>query len=189
MRNIYILLNHETNFSTFGWIEYGEKNNTLSDNVLAVQELFERVGIDYKISENVLHSMWWKFMVNVGFNQTSAVLKAPYEVFQSLPSAYEWAESTMREVVALSQKVGVNLTEEDVISFRSVLNNMSPKGKTSMLQDVEAGRKTEVEYLGGKVCELGEKYEVLTPINEQLFRMIHIMEEMVLVQKLQDKCN
>ena len=45
-----------------------------------------------------------------------------------------------------------------------------------MLQDVEAGRKTEVEYLAGKVCELGGKYEVPTPINEQLYRMIQIKE-------------
>ena len=174
---------NETNFSTLGWIEYGEKNNSLSDDVLAVQELFERVGIDYKVSKNILHSMWWKFMVNVGFNQTSAVLKAPYEVFQSLPSAYEWAESTMREVVALSQKTGANLTEEDVKSFRPILGNMSPKGKTSMLQDVEAGRKTEVEYLAGTVCELGKKYRVPTPINEQLYKIIHIMEEMTTFNK------
>lgn len=175
---------HETNFSTLGWIEYGEKDNSLSEDVLAVQELFERVGIPYKISENILHSMWWKFMVNVGFNQTSAVLKAPYEIFQSLPSAYEWAESTMREVVVLSQKTGAHLTEEDVKSFRPILAGMSPLGKTSMLQDIEAGRKTEVEYLSGKVCELGKKYQVPTPINDQLYRVIHIMEEMTTFNKM-----
>lgn len=84
----------------------------------------------------------------------------------------------MREVVRLSEKVGANLTDDDVISFRSVLKGMSPNGKTSMLQDMEAGRKTEVEYLAGKVCELGEKYGVPTPINDQLFKIIRIMEEM-----------
>ncbi|WP_065409635.1 ketopantoate reductase family protein [Pseudobacillus wudalianchiensis] len=169
---------NETSFSTLGWIEYGEKDNSKSENVLAVQELFERAGIPYKISEDILHSMWWKFMVNVGINQTSAVLKAPYKIFQSVPSAYEWAESTMREVVALSQKVGANLTEEDVKSFRPILHNLSPNGKTSMLQDIEAGRKTEVDYLGGTVIELGKKYGVPTPINEQLYKIIHIMEDM-----------
>ncbi|KAA9021112.1 ketopantoate reductase family protein [Niallia endozanthoxylica] len=169
---------NETNFSTLGWIEYGEKDNSKSENALAVQELFERAGIPYKISEDILHSMWWKFMVNVGINQTSAVLKAPYKVFQSVPSAYEWAKSTMREVVALSQKTGVHLTEEDVASFRPIIEKMSPDGKTSMLQDIEAGRKTEVEYLAGTVIELGKKYDVPTPINEQLFKIIHIMEDM-----------
>ncbi|MEW9670075.1 ketopantoate reductase family protein [Ammoniphilus sp. 3BR4] len=170
--------NHEIHFSTLGRIEYGERNNSLSDDVLAVQDLFERAGIDYKISENISRTMWWKFMINVGINQTSAVLKAPYGVFQSVPMAYEWVESAMREVVVLSQKVGIDLKEEDIKKFWPIINNLSPKGKTSMLQDVEAGRKTEVEYFAGKVCELGKKYDVPTPINEQLYRMIRIIEEM-----------
>jgi len=96
--------NFDVRFTTRGRIEFGEKNNSLSHDVLAVKDLFDRVGIDYKISDNITHTMWWKFMINVGVNQTSAVLKAPYGVFQSLPSAYEWMESTMREVVAISEK-------------------------------------------------------------------------------------
>jgi 2-dehydropantoate 2-reductase len=174
--------NNEIRFTTLGRIEYGEKNNSFSEDVLAVQDLFERVGIDYKISDNISHTMWWKFMINVGINQTSAVLKAPYGVFQSLPIAYQWVESAMREVVALSEKAGIHLTEEDVKKFWPIINNLSPKGKTSMLQDVEAGRKTEVEYFAGKVCELGERYQVATPVNDQLYKMIRIIEEMEKVQ-------
>jgi 2-dehydropantoate 2-reductase len=170
--------NYDVHFTTRGRIEFGERDNSLSEDVLAVKDLFETVGIDYKISENITHTMWWKFMINVGVNQTSAVLKAPYGVFQSLPIAYKWMESAMREVVALSAKAGTGLTDEDVKKFWPIINNLSPKGKTSMLQDVEAGRKTEVEYFAGKVCELGKKYEVPTPINEQLYNIIRIIEEM-----------
>lgn len=173
-----VRINNEVRFSTRGRIEYGDKDNTLSEDVLAVKQLFEQVGIQYKISDNIMHTMWWKFMINVGINQTSAVLKAPYGVFQKLPSAYEWVEATMREVVAISEKAGTGLTEEDVKVFWPIINNLSPKGKTSMLQDVEAGRKTEVDYFAGKVRELGKKYNVHTPNNDQLYRMIHIMEEM-----------
>ena len=170
--------NNEIVFSTLGRIEYGAKDNSLTEDVEAVRDLFNRVGIDYKISDNISHTMWWKFMINVGVNQTSAVLKAPYGVFQTLPIAYEWVESAMREVVALSEKAGIHLTEEDVEKFWPIINNLSPKGKTSMLQDVEAGRKTEVEYFAGKVCELGEKYHVPTPVNNQLYKIIRITEEM-----------
>jgi 2-dehydropantoate 2-reductase len=170
--------NNEIVFSTLGRIEYGAKDNSLTEDVEAVRDLFNHVGVDYKISENISHTMWWKFMINVGVNQTSAVLKAPYGVFQTLPVAYQWVESAMREVVSLSEKVGIHLTEEDVKKFWPIINNLSPKGKTSMLQDIEAGRKTEVEYFAGKVCELGEKYQVPTPVNDQLYKIIRIIEEM-----------
>lgn len=175
--------NNEIRFSTRGRIEYGEIKNPLSDDVLAVKHLFDQVGIQYKISENMMHTMWWKFMINVGINQTSAVLKAPYGTFQKVPRAYEWVEATMREVVAISQKCGTGLTEEDIKVFWPIINNLSPKGKTSMLQDVEAGRKTEVDYFAGKVRELGKKYDVPTPINDQLYRMIHIIEDISNMEK------
>ena len=122
-------------------------------------------------------------MINVGINQTSAVLKAPYGIFQKVPSAYSWVEDTMREVVTISQKAGTGLTEEDVKIFWPILNNLSPNGKTSMLQDVEAGRKTEVDYFAGKVRELGKKYNVPTPINDQLYRTIHIIEDLAGMDK------
>jgi len=169
---------HNTQLSTYGRIEYGDPDYPLSEDVLSVKALFETAGIAYKISENITKTMWWKFMINVGINQTSAVLKAPYGVFQRLPHAYEWVEAAMREVVVLSQHAGIHLTEADIKAFRPVIDNLSPQGKTSMLQDVEAGRKTEVAYFAGKVCELGEKYQVSTPINEQLYQLITIMEDM-----------
>lgn len=165
----------EVRYTTIGRICYGGGDG---DDVLAVKDLFERVGIPYEISDNIDYTMWWKFMINVGINQTSAVLKAPYGVFQKIPMAYEWVEASMFEVVALSEKAGVSLTEEDVKKFWPILNHLSPDGKTSMLQDIEAGRKTEVDYFAGKVCELGKKYQVPTPVNDQLYKMIHIIEEM-----------
>lgn len=169
---------NEVRFSSIGKICYGEKEQTISDDVLAVKHLFDEAAIPYEISENIWRTLWWKFMFNVGINQTSAVLRAPYRIFQQIPSAHQWMESAMYEVVALSEKVGVHLTKEDVERFRPILNNLSPDGKTSMLQDVEAERKTEVEYFAGKVCELGKKYGVPTPVNEQLYKIIHIIEEM-----------
>jgi 2-dehydropantoate 2-reductase len=171
-------LDRDIRFTTIGRICYGGKDSSALTDIFAVKDLFEKVGIAYEISDNIAHMMWWKFMINVGINQTSAVLKAPYGIFQRLPMAYEWVEAAMHEVVALSEKAGAFLTEEDVKKFWPILNHLSPEGKTSMLQDIEAGRKTEVDYFAGKVCELGKKYQVPTPVNEQLYKMIHIIEEM-----------
>jgi 2-dehydropantoate 2-reductase len=165
-------------YTTIGRICYGSKDDSSLEDILAIKDLFDRVAIPYEISDNIARTMWWKFMINVGINQTSAVLKAPYGVFQKIPLAYEWMEAAMYEVVALSEKAGIGLTKQDVKKFWPILNRLSPEGKTSMLQDIEAGRKTEVDYFAGQVCKLGKKYEVPTPVNDQLYKMIHIIEEM-----------
>jgi len=165
-------------FSSIGKICFGEKDQSLSEDVLAVQQLFNRAGIPYETPENIWHTIWAKFMFNVGINQISAVLRAPYNYFQQVPKLSGWMEQAMYEVVAISEKEDVNLTEEDVHAYRPILKNLAPDGKTSMLQDIEANRKTEVEYFAGKVCELGKKHHISTPINDQLYKMILILEEM-----------
>ena len=169
-------------FSSIGKICFGEKDRSLSKDVLAAKDLFERAGIPYEIPEDIWHTIWAKFMFNVGINQVSAVLRAPYKYFQEVPSLHEWMEQAMYEVVAISQKVGVNLTEADVHSYRPILMKLSPDGQTSMLQDIVEERKTEVEYFAGKVCELGRKYGIPTPINDQLYQLIPIIEDMASIK-------
>jgi len=85
-------------------------------------------------------------------------------------------QSLMQEVIALAQKINIDLSPKDLETWDSVLCTLSPMGKTSMLQDIEAGRKTEVEIFGGKVVEMGKKYQVPTPVNETILRIIKVIE-------------
>lgn len=180
---------NQITFSSLGKIYYGEKDQTVSEDVLAVKELFERTDIDYDIPENMWRTLWWKFMFNVGANQVSAILRAPYGVFQEVPAALRLVESAMYEVVAISEKVGVHLNDDDVKKVGDTIRTLSPVAKTSMLQDVEAGRKTEVEYFGKVVCELGQKYGIPTPLNEQLYQMVHVIEEKAKLEKSKENIN
>jgi len=157
---------------------FGEANNAqLSQRVLRVQDAFERAGITHETPEDMIRIMWWKFMINVGMNQASAVTRAPYAVFQKTSSAQELMDALMREVVALAEVMHINLSGRDIDEWVTVLNSLSPSGKTSMLQDIEAGRKTEVEIFGGKVVKLGEEYGVPTPVNQTMLQIIRVLEE------------
>jgi 2-dehydropantoate 2-reductase len=170
--------NNKIRFSSTGKVNFGERINlTHSPRVAAIKEIFESAKIPYNIPEDMIRTLWWKFMVNVGINQVSAVLRAPYDIFIKVKEARELMEAAMKEVIELSNKVGINLTEDDIEEFNKVLRTLDPQNKTSMLQDVEAGRKTEVEMLGGQVCEMGKKYGVDTKINRTLYNIIKSLEQ------------
>ncbi|MBW2181367.1 MAG: ketopantoate reductase family protein [Deltaproteobacteria bacterium] len=154
-----------------------EKNPSFSKRVQRVQEAFDRAGILYETPEDMIRMLWWKFMVNVGMNQASAVMRAPYGVFQSSPEAQALMEALMREVIELAQSVGVNLTDQDLDEWLTVLKTLSPQGKTSMLQDVEAERKTEIEIFGEKVVDLGKTHEIPTPVNQTVLNIIKVLEQ------------
>jgi len=164
-------------YSKPGTVYFGEADNTtLSARVRRVQAAFDRAGIAHHTPNDMVRWLWWKFMVNVGVNQASAVLRAPYRVFQTLPDAQAVMEALMREVIQVAQAAGVNLTEQDLTDWYGFLNSLSPDGKTSMLQDIEAGRKTEVELFAGKMAALGRQYAIPTPVNQTVLNMIHVLE-------------
>jgi 2-dehydropantoate 2-reductase len=168
----------QVTFTTPGKLFFGESINTqLSQRVLRVQEAFSRAGIPYETPPDMIRMLWWKFMVNVGTNQASAVMRAPYGVFQASPQAQALMEALMREVLTLAEAAGVNLVDQDVDDWYTFLHTLSPQGKTSMLQDMEAGRKTEVEIFGGKAVELGRTYGIPTPVNQTVLHIIQVLEQ------------
>ena len=156
---------------------FGEANNeVLSSKVCRVQEAFTAAGIQHETPIDMLRTLWWKFMVNVGVNQASAVLHAPYGVFHTDPNARGLMEALMQEVVLLAQASGINLTHQDILNWYPVLHTLSAEGKTSMLQDVEASRQTEVDVFAGKVIELGKTHNIPTPVNQTIMQIIKVIE-------------
>jgi 2-dehydropantoate 2-reductase len=170
-------IENRVTYTNQGKIYFGEAANPhISERVRKVQALFDKAGIVYETPADMLHVLWWKYMINVGINQASAVLRAPYGVFQTSKDARELMAAAMREVVALAEKLHIALSEQDMADFDPFLMRLSPQGKTSMLQDVEAGRKTEVEMLAGKVIDMGRRMGVSTPVNQMLYDQIKKIE-------------
>lgn len=171
---------NRVSFKNLGTIAFGEKNNHPGDysaKVKKLQEFFTRVQINFSVPEDMMRTLWWKFLLNVGINQVSAVLRAPYGVFQNVPAAREIMLGAMEEVISISTAAGVNLGQDDIQELLGVIDGLSPAGKTSMLQDIEARRQTEVNIFGGTVVELGRKYGISTPINQILLDIIRAQEK------------
>ena len=169
--------NNEVNFSSSGKIVFGEYYPEVKGKAALVADLFSKAGISYSIPEDILREMWWKFMLNVGINQTSAILRAPYWVYGSIAEARTLLASACREVIPLAEKEGISLTEADIDKYIEITKGLSSFGKTSMLQDIEAGRKTEVESFALVVINLGKKHNIPTPLNEMLYLMIRVLEQ------------
>ena len=165
-------------YTNIGRIVFGDRDNSsASEKVSAVKAYFDRVKLPYTVPENIMRELWWKFMLNVGINQVSAILRAPYGRFARKGYSQELMTDASREVIKIAQKTGIDLSEDDIQKYIEIISTLSPEGKTSMFQDVEASRKTEVVIFSGTVCELGRKYGVPTPVNDLLFRFIRAIEE------------
>ena len=157
---------------------FGEKENiTKSQKVKLVQQLFDRAKIPYEIPCDMQYSMWWKFLVNVGYNQASAVLNASYEDFQQYEKVNSFAINLMKEAQFIAKAEGVKNTGTLIPEILNVIKTMLPETKTSMLQDIEAKRQTEVDIFAGCISRLGKKYNIKTPYNDICYEIISAIDE------------
>ena len=156
-------------------IVYGSENSNDFENVERIQDFFEQAGINYLIPDDIIHSLWLKYMLNVSANQTTAILRMNFGEMLENDKCMDFAINVMKEVQAIAKAEGVRNTESMINETIEHLHTMIPEGKTSMLQDVEAGRKTEVEMFAGTVIKLGKEFGIPTPYNKIIKEIIEII--------------
>ena len=140
-------------------LRFGEKENKeYSEKVLAVQEVMERCHIPNGVDEDMLQGMWFKYMANVGQNTVSALLGVNFMAYRVSEHANFLRYGAMREVIAIANAKGIALTEAHMEKQNGILQTLvNPANKPSTLQDIEAGRHTEVDMLSGTVIRMGEE--------------------------------
>jgi 2-dehydropantoate 2-reductase len=165
----------DVRYTSLGRILLGEPTNPgpLATRVAGVADLLSGAGIDTAVPADMVRELWWKWLINVGVNQVSAVLKAPYRVLQDRANpAREVMVAAQREVIAVAGACGVDLGEEDLDRWLDVLAALGPDNYTSMAQDAIAGRPTEVDSFAGAMIDLGRRTGVPVPVNTVLYGLL-----------------
>lgn len=162
-----------------GDVVFGVKHRVGTDlyDVKLLKQYFDNVGLTYKTPEDMERALWLKYMLNVSSNQSSAILGMTFGQMQTNKKFMEFLINVMKEVQTIAKAEGVKNTETMIDEALVSFNKMIPDGKTSMLQDVEAKRKTEVEMFGSTMVEIGEKHNIPTPYNLVMRDMLEIIHE------------
>ena len=156
-----------------GTVIFGAKENFTNPNIIpTIEKYFTQAKINYQIPEDINYAYWLKFMLNISTNQPSAILRLTFGEMTSNPEFMNLFNNIMKEVQTIAKAEGVKNTEKMIKDALTALKNLMPEGKTSMLQDVEAKRQTEVEMLAGTMITLGKKHNIPTPYNTVMYELI-----------------
>ena len=163
-------------YTQCGKLHIGAVNPDMQKRADAVRELFDRAGLPYLMEEDILHRMWFKYMLNVGVNQACTVFDTTYGVVTTPgETAYEKMFGAMLEVIPVAKAHGVELTEEDAMTCIEIERTLDPKGYPSMTQDLKAGRKTEVRMFAGEMIRMAGELGIKVPYNQFMYdRMMEI---------------
>lgn len=160
-------------------LRFGEKKNgkELTERVKAVKDLMDRCGLPYVIEDDMELGIWVKFMLNVGTNLTCAIFGMPYGCCAKSVHAVRVQRALMGEVTAVARAKGVPLTEELAQEQIELSKSFPKESKPSTLQDLEHGRKTEIEMFAGAVVEMGKELGIPTPFCWMIQEEIQVLEE------------
>jgi len=136
-------------------ISLGEPDGSRSDRVRRIAEALIASGLRCPVTTRIRHEIWVKVLGNASFNPVSALTRATLAQMARDPGVSSVIRNIMQEVEAVSQKLGMELPVS--IDQRIAGAEKVGEHKTSMLQDLEAGRPMELEALVGAVVELGER--------------------------------
>lgn len=144
--------------------------------VQEVVGLFQKAKLPCEAREDIEAMLWEKLLVNVGINPLTALLRVPNGALPTLAPAWEVAVAAATEALTVARAAGLELKVEPEARLREVCS-ATATNRSSMLQDILAGRRTEIEALNAQVAARGETFGVPAPVNRLLTLLIRALEE------------
>jgi 2-dehydropantoate 2-reductase len=151
----------------------GEPDGSKSERCRRIADSFIKAGLRCPIRTNIRHDMWVKLMGNVAYNPISALTRATLVEIVQCPATRELAAAIMAEAESVAGKLGIDIG----VSIEQRLDGAEKVGhhKTSMLQDVEAGRPMELEAIVGAVVELGNRMGLSLPHTNSVYACVKLL--------------
>lgn len=155
----------------------GELDGKASTRVQRIAACFEAAGLATTVSLNIMGTIWDKLLVNVATGAVSAITGLAYGPLYRIPAIELTAIAAVQEAMDVARASGVQLsTTEPRAAWRKAAAGLPDDFKTSMLQSLEKGSVTEVDFINGAVVRWGQRCSVATPVNATLVACIKGIE-------------
>ena len=155
----------------------GELDGRLTPRLQAVVDEFNKADLPATASTNIYGTMWDKLLVNVATGALCAITRLPYGWLYKVPEIERTALAAVAEGIAVARANAIRLVSEDPKYFWNLAAEGLPSEfKTSMLQSLEKGEITEVDFINGSVLRWGERSGIATPVNQTLVALVKGIE-------------
>jgi len=136
---------------------------------------FAKAGVPIREEADVRLMLWRKLLWNCGFNAITAITRCYASDIAANEETLAVVRAAMEETVAIAKAAGIEMSENDIRKHIRVTLEMGPV-KTSMWQDLERGKQTEVNYINGFVTRKADAIGLDVPVNQMLTTLVHALE-------------
>ena len=147
----------------------GELSGQITPRALRVSEIFNAAGLATTLSQNIRATIWEKLFVNVATGALSGITRLNYGHLYEVPEVQACAIAAVAEAMAVARAAGIAITTTDPRApWLKAAAGLPFEFKASMLQSLENGSVTEIDFVNGAVVAMGQKHGVPTPVNQTL---------------------
>lgn len=155
----------------------GELDGQLTPRLQSVVDEFNSAGLQTTASTNIYGAMWDKLLVNLATGSMCAITRLPYGPLYKIPEIEATALAAIAEGIAVAKANNIKLSSEDPKYFWPLAaQGLPPEFKASMLQGLEKGQMTEINFINGSVVRWGERSDIPTPVNKTLVACVKGIE-------------
>jgi len=154
----------------------GERSGRVSERVRGIRDALERAGFETEISRNINGALWSKVLVNVGINPLTALTRLRNGELLDDPEIKGVMRKAVEEAIEVAEALGIDLGYGDHVERVYDVARATALNRSSMLQDVERGRRTEIDALNGAVVRLARGLGVDVPMNDALTAAVRGLE-------------
>ena len=167
------LVNGELRATGPGKVELGRPTASASRAKLdAIGELLRAGGMDVSVVDDAWPAVWRKVVTNAAVNPLTALIRRTNAELLTDAVASRVADGIAREVARVATASGVRIGEDEATKQWRAMAGLTGANRSSMLQDVEAGRPTEIDAICGAVAREGERRGVAAPLNQAMTLLV-----------------
>jgi 2-dehydropantoate 2-reductase len=155
----------------------GEVTGARSQRIQELKTTFESAGIETEIDDNVMGLIWGKLMANIGINALTAVTGLKNGQLMAYSETSELLEAAVKEAMLVAEEKGIKLKEPDPVAYVRSICRKTAENRSSMLQDISRGSRTEIDVINGAILEEGSMLGIDTPVNRVLTLLVRTLEK------------
>lgn len=149
----------------------GELDGSLSPRAELIAKAVSAAGIRVQISPDIQRLIWRKVLVNVAINALTAILRVRNGVLVEHESTIRVMEEAVREAVRAAATRGICFAEDEALAQAKEVARRTAGNRSSMLADILAGRRTEIDYINGAIATMAP-----APVNRVLADLVRALE-------------
>jgi len=150
----------------------GELDGSRTERLKKISSVLEAAGMETELSDNVMGLVWDKLLVNVGINALTGITKLENGKLLEYPGIEEIMGDAVAEGCAVAAAKNIKLGFDDPAEHTREVARATGANRSSMLQDILNGKKTEIDMINGAIVREGEALGIATPVNRVLSELI-----------------